>query len=520
MSIILPISDHANLASTTHGFDFIDLALVKPEEAALMLAPGDFAVKHKVLPIRIEGETLVCAIGSPDALQAADDLGVLTGMPVLPVLADPSLIKDKIDEYFLAKLLQGLAGDDDSTTVIEEISDLADLTRMADDSQVVGMVNAIFAQAVRDRASDIHIEPYEREVKVRYRIDGMLHEMMRPPRRLHNAIVSRLKILGEMNIAERRLPQDGRIKLNLGGRSIDVRVSIVPTGFGERAVMRILDKSTAMLSLEELGFGSDVLERYRKLITIPYGIILATGPTGAGKSTTLYASLQEIYSPHTNILTIEDPVEYQVPGISQIQVRANIGLTFANGLRSFLRQDPDIIMVGEIRDHETGEIAIHAALTGHVVFSTLHTNDAAGAVTRLVDMGLEPFLVASSLSGVVAQRLVRRVCSNCAESYQYEPEALRAIGIAPDETGNFMKGRGCERCSGTGYRGRVGLYELFLVDETIRRMTVDRSPSSAMKDHAVANQGMRTLIGDGRIAVIAGKTTPAEVMRVSQREDI
>ena len=391
MSINLPISENAVLASTVHGFETINLELIKPEEAALLLAPGDFAVKNKVLPIRLDGETLVVAIGSPDSLQAADDLGVLTGRPVLPVLADPQLIKDKIDEFFLARLLQGLAGEDESATMIDEISDLNDLTRMADDSQVVGMVNAIFAQAVRDRASDIHIEPYEREVKVRIRIDGMLHELMRPPKRLHNAIVSRLKILGEMNIAERRLPQDGRIKLNLGGRSIDVRVSIVPTGFGERAVMRILDKSTAMLSLEELGFGSDVLERYRKLITIPYGIILATGPTGAGKSTTLYASLQEIYSPHTNILTIEDPVEYQVPGISQIQVRANIGLTFANGLRSFLRQDPDVIMVGEIRDHETGEIAIHAALTGHVVFSTLHTNDAAGAVTRLVDMGLEPF---------------------------------------------------------------------------------------------------------------------------------
>ena len=519
MSINLPISENAPLAATTHGFEYVNLELVKPEPEALALAPGDFAVKHRVLPLALDGETLVVAIGSPDALQAADDLGVLTGRPVHPVLADPQLIKDKIDEFFLQKLLQGLAGDDDTTT-IEEVSDLTDLTRMADDSQVVGMVNAIFAQAVRDRASDIHIEPYEREVKVRYRIDGMLHEMMRPPKRLHNAIVSRLKILGEMNIAERRLPQDGRIKLNLGGRSIDVRVSIVPTTFGERAVMRILDKTTAMLSLEELGLSSDVLERYRKLITIPYGIILATGPTGAGKSTTLYASLQEIYSPSTNILTIEDPVEYQVPGISQIQVRSNIGLTFANGLRSFLRQDPDVIMVGEIRDHETGEIAIHAALTGHVVFSTLHTNDSAGAVTRLVDMGLEPFLVASSLSGVVAQRLVRRVCSNCAEPYEYEPEALRAIGIDPDQKGNFLKGRGCEKCTNTGYKGRVGLYELFLVDETIRRMTVDRAPSSALKEHAVQNQGMRTLIGDGRNAVLAGKTTPAEVMRVSQREDI
>jgi type II secretory ATPase GspE/PulE/Tfp pilus assembly ATPase PilB-like protein len=315
------------------------------------------------------------------------------------------------------------------------------------------------------------------------------------------------------------LPQDGRIKLTIAGRAVDVRLSIIPTVFGERAVMRILDKTTALLGLEELGMGADVLVKFRKIIGLPHGIILATGPTGSGKSTTLYASLQEIYSPQTNILTIEDPVEYQVAGIAQIQVRANIGLTFAAGLRSFLRQDPDVIMVGEIRDHETAEIAIHASLTGHLVFSTLHTNDAASAITRLLDMGVEPYLVASSVVGICAQRLVRRVCNNCARPDQPTRETLAAIGIKEAENGTFRRGAGCDRCQGTGYKGRQGLYELFVVDEEVRRMTVARNNASQMRDWAVKTQGMRTLLGDGRLAVLSGLTTPEEVLRVSQRED-
>jgi type II secretory ATPase GspE/PulE/Tfp pilus assembly ATPase PilB-like protein len=412
------------------GFEVVDLAEMKPNQEAMSLAPGQFALDKKVLPIGFDGETLIVAMGEPELLQAVDDLGILIGRPVRAVLGDPALIKERIDEFFLERLLEGMAADESTATEIEDTTDLADLTKMAEDSQVIKMVNGIFAQALRDAASDIHIEPYERSVKVRYRIDGMLAEMMRPAKRMHAAIISRIKILAELNIAERRLPQDGRIKLTLGGRQIDVRVSIVPTVYGERAVMRILDKGTAMLGLEELGMAGDTLDKFRKLISLPHGIILATGPTGSGKSTTLYASLQEIWSPTTNILTIEDPVEYQVAGIGQVQVRSNIGLTFASGLRSFLRQDPDIIMVGEIRDHETAEIAIHASLTGHLVFSTLHTNDAAGAVTRLLDMGVEPYLVASSLVGVMAQRLLRRVCSNCGEPATFSPESLRAIGMA------------------------------------------------------------------------------------------
>ncbi|HWD37552.1 MAG TPA: type II secretion system ATPase GspE [Fimbriimonas sp.] len=508
------------LAPLLNEFETVDLNLVKPEPEALAMAPGEFALKNQILPLALDGETLVVAMGSLNALSAVDDLGILIGRPVMPVLGDPSLIRERIEEYFLEKILQGLPSDDGGAAAeIDDSTDLADLTKMAGETAVIQMVNLIFAQAVRDGASDIHIEAYEREVKVRYRIDGMLHEALRPPKRMHNAIISRLKILGELNIAERRLPQDGRIKLTIAGRAIDVRLSIVPSVFGERAVMRLLDKTTALLGLEELGMGADVLVKYRKLISLPHGIILATGPTGSGKSTSLYASLQEIYSPSTNILTIEDPVEYQVPGISQIQVRPNIGLTFAAGLRSFLRQDPDVIMVGEIRDHETAEIAIHASLTGHLVFSTLHTNDAAGAVTRLLDMGVEPYLVASSVVGVVAQRLLRRVCPNCSQPDNPPQELLRAIGIKEGEKANYRRGAGCEKCQNTGYKGRQGLYELLIVDEEIRRMTVDRKSSNLMRDWAVKNQGMRTLLGDGRLAVMAGKTTVEEVLRVSQRED-
>ena len=505
------------------GFEWVDLDEVKPDDEAIALIEGDFALNHQLLPLFLTAGTLVVAMGSASSLGAVDELGLLLQRPTRAVLADPATVRQRIEEIFLEKILAGLPGqgseDASTATEIDDTTDLADLQKMAGETAVVQMVNLIFAQAVRDGASDIHIEPYEKEVKVRFRIDGMLRNMMAPPKRMHAALVSRLKILGEMNIAERRLPQDGRIKLVIAGRAIDVRVSIVPTVFGERAVMRILDKGTAMLGLEELGMQPDMLVRYRQIIKVPYGVVLATGPTGAGKSTTLYASLQEIWSPTTNILTIEDPVEYQVGGISQIQVRSAIGLTFANGLRSIVRQDPDVIMVGEIRDHETAEIAIHAALTGHLVFSTLHTNDSPGSVTRLLDMGVEPYLVASSLIGAVAQRLVRRVCGNCGAPDRPNPEALEAVGLSLDDSkAVYRRGMGCDKCQNTGFKGRVGLYELFTIDEPIRRMTVDRASSNQMKEYAVREHGMRTLLGDGRIAIQAGKTTPEEVMRVCQRE--
>ena len=520
------ISNHTEIEQNgiRDGFEWIDLEEVRPTQGALDLAPGDFALKFQVLPIEIRDGVLVAAIGAPESLSAVDDLGTLLQMPTKAVLAPAAQIREKIEEIFLEKILAGLPGQgDDSGLAVDDTTDLADLQKMAGETAVVQMVNLIFAQAVRDGASDIHIEPYERQTKIRYRVDGMLRDVMSPPKRMHAAVVSRLKILGEMNIAERRLPQDGRIRIVIAGRNVDVRVSIIPTVFGERTVMRILDKGTAMLGLEDLGMRSDTLERFRRLIKMPHGVILATGPTGSGKSTSLYAALQEIWSPTTNILTIEDPVEYQVSGIGQIQVRPQIGLTFANGLRSIVRQDPDVIMVGEIRDHETAEIAIQAALTGHLVFSTLHTNDAPGAVTRLLDMGVEPYLVASSLIGAVAQRLVRRVCSVCAEPYDPDPESLEAIGITPaDWIGEtpFRRGRGCDKCSRSGYRGRVGLYELLIVDDTVRRMTVDRKSSTDIKDEAVEHQGMRTLLGDGKMSVLQGKTTPEEVMRVCARESI
>ncbi|GDX40730.1 hypothetical protein LBMAG21_10220 [Armatimonadota bacterium] len=504
------------------GFEWVDLEEVKPEPSAIQLAPAEFALKYQLLPMKVEDGTLVVAVGSPQSLGAVDELGVLLQQPTRAVLANASLVREKIEEIFLDKILAGLDQNDDSTAAgFEDTTDLADLQKMAGETAVVQMVNLIFAQAVRDSASDIHIEPYEKQVKVRYRVDGMLHDALDPPKRMHAAIVSRIKILGELNIAERRLPQDGRIKIVIAGRPIDVRVSIVPTVFGERVVMRILDKGTAMLGLEELGMRPDTQNRYRQMIHTPYGVILATGPTGSGKSTSLYASLQEIWSPTTNILTIEDPVEYQVAGISQIQVRAHIGLTFANGLRSIVRQDPDVIMVGEIRDHETAEIAIHAALTGHLVFSTLHTNDAPGAITRLLDMGVEPYLVASSLIGAIAQRLVRRVCANCGAPDVPNEASLSALGISQsDWTGDtpFRRGMGCDRCQHTGFKGRQGLYELFVVDDAIRRMAVNREGSNVLRDHAIKAYNMRTLLGDGRLSVLEGKTTPEEILRVCQRE--
>ena len=520
------VIDKMSAANPSSAFEHISLEGRKVDITTVDLIPGEFALKNQVLPLSCTDGKVVVAIGNVDSLPAVQDLEILIGQTIEPVLTDPVQLKDKIEEVFLEKILSQVAGANDADTTIidsDDNTDLADLTKMAGETAVVQMVNLIFAQAVRDGASDIHIEAYEKDVKVRYRVDGMLQEVMKPPKRMHSALISRIKILGEMNIAERRLPQDGRIKITIAGRPIDIRVSILPTVFGERAVMRILDKGTAMLGLEELGVAPEVLERYRKVISQPYGIILATGPTGAGKSTTLYASLQEIWSPTTNIITVEDPVEYQVAGISQMQVRANIGLTFASGLRSIVRQDPDVIMVGEIRDHETAEIAIHASLTGHLVFSTLHTNDAPGAVTRLLDMGVEPFLVSSSLIGVVAQRLVRRICSNCSESVA-PPSAdiIEGLGITPEElqSANFRQGKGCDKCNNSGYKGRQGLYELFVIDENIKKMIVERRSSNELKSYAIKNQGLVTLLQDGKRNVLAGKTTAKEVLRVCQREEL
>ncbi len=378
-------------------------------------------------------------------------------------------------------------------------------------------------RAVKERASDIHIEPFEREVVVRYRIDGVLHNVLTPPKRVLSALISRVKIMAGLDIAERRVPQDGRIGIRLGDREVDIRVSIIPVANGERAVLRLLDKQHLLLQLDQLGFTPAHLERTSQLVRLSHGMLLVTGPTGSGKTTTIYAALSQINTPDKNILTIEDPIEYQLKGIGQMQINPKANLTFANCLRSILRQDPDVILVGEIRDVETAEISIHAALTGHLVFSTLHTNDAAGAVTRLLDMGIEPFLVASSVAAIVAQRLVRTICAACRQSYAPSAEELARLGVRPSALGGegrsitLARGAGCEVCGGSGYRGRVAIYEILPVDEQIRRLIMAKADAGAIRDAAVGT-GMRTLRVEGMAKVLQGQTTGEEVLRVTQQQ--
>ena len=409
----------------------IDLTSTPPDPEAIQIVPSEFALRHHLLPIRQEDHTLTVAMADPLDIQSIDDLRLLTGYSVVPMLASPSEIRRAAEQLYMRQMLEGVQAVEQVASDEESI-DVADLQKMAREELVIQMVNLIINQAIQDRASDIHVEPFEKELRVRYRVDGVLHEVNAPPKRLHAAIISRIKILSDMNIAERRLPQDGRMRIRSAGRQIDLRISTVPTLYGESAVLRILDKQTAMLGLQELGMFGDTFGRFRNLITEPHGIILVTGPTGSGKTTTLYAALNEIYSPEKKIITIEDPVEYQLGGINQIQVHPQIDLTFANGLRHIVRQDPDIIMVGEIRDKETVEIAIHAALTGHLVFSTLHTNDASGAISRVLDMGAEPYLVASSLIGSIAQRLVRLICPRCKAPTTESPVELQQVGITQE----------------------------------------------------------------------------------------
>ncbi|HEY3280748.1 MAG TPA: type II secretion system ATPase GspE [Armatimonadota bacterium] len=490
---------------------------VDPE--ALSKVPSEFALRHELIPLKSDDHTLVVAMANPLDVHPLDDLRLVTGLEIVPSIASPGDIRRAIEQLYMEKMIQDMSVQDVDPNG-DEGPDIADLQKMATEAVVIRLVNLIFNQAVQERASDIHVEPFEREVKVRYRVDGVLREAPSPPKQLHPAIVSRVKILADMNIAERRLPQDGRIRLRVSGRQIDVRVSTVPTLYGESLVMRILDKGTALLGLEQLGMSGDDLARFRRLILRPNGIILVTGPTGSGKSTSLYAALQEIYSGEKKIITVEDPVEYQLAGVNQIQVRPNIGLTFASGLRSIVRQDPDIIMVGEIRDVETVEISIHAALTGHLVFSTLHTNDAAGAMSRLLDMGAEPYLVASSLIGVAAQRLVRSICQKCKAPTTVKPELLREVGLTVEEAeGHVFKGKGCDECAGSGYKYRTGIYELMAIDDEVRRMVIERVSATQIKQYAM-KQGMRTLMGDGRNKILHGLTTVDEVLRVAQRDEI
>jgi general secretion pathway protein E len=452
-------------------------------------------------------------------MHVIDDLRALFGRPITPIVVPASAILDGINAAYDSAQgsAEAVMGDIEATeldAVAHELEEPRDLLDADDEAPIIRLVNSLLFQAVKDRASDIHIEPFEREVSVRFRIDGMLYDVLRPPRRYHSTIVARVKIMSGLDIAEKRLPQDGRLRFRAAGRDIDVRVSIVPTQFGERAVLRLLDRTGSLLSLEDLGLLGKNLETMQRLIQRSHGILLVTGPTGSGKTTTLYAGLSRLNSTLRNIVTIEDPIEYQLHGVGQIQVNPKIDLTFANGLRSILRQDPDVIMVGEIRDSETAEIAIQAALTGHLVFSTLHTNDSFGALSRLVDMGIEPFLVSSSLVGVMAQRLVRRVCPSCSSSEVATAAEERELGI-PSGARIARTGEGCDDCKGTGYRGRTGIHEILVVDDEVRALVMQRSDASAVRRLAVS-RGMATLRDDGASKVREGITTAEEVLRVTQ----
>ena len=505
------------------GSDEISPELIK-------LVPINFAKQARLMPLRREGEgadaTVVVALADPLDTGAIDNVRLLLNASINPILVPTQSIMDCINSVYdrakneAEQLVDDLeAGDLD--TVAHELEEPQDLLDSSDEAPIIRLVNSLLFRAAKERASDIHIEPQERDICVRFRVDGVLQEVIRPPKRFQNSIVSRVKIMGGLNIAEKRLPQDGRIRVKLAGRDIDIRLSTTPTVYGERSVLRLLDKSAVLLDLAEIGMDTDQLARMESIIHKSHGICLVTGPTGSGKTTTLYAALSKINRPDLNIMTIEDPVEYQLEGISQTPVNPKIELTFANGLRSFLRQDPDVIMVGEIRDLETAEIAIQASLTGHLVFSTVHTNDAAGAVTRLVDMGVEPFLVASSLMGVLAQRLVRTLCKECREDYLPTPEELREIGITAkmllDAGGRLYRPTGCNECNNTGYRGRLGIYEMMMLDDDIRQLILKNVDSGTIKKQAVA-KGMKTLMDDGARKVLRGVTSIAEVLSVTQED--
>jgi general secretion pathway protein E len=489
--------------------------------------PINFAKQTRLMPLRMEHGGVVVAMADPLDTGAVDSLRLLLGAAVSPLLVPTQSILDCINSVYdrAANEAEQLVGDleaGDLDTVAHELEEPQDLLDSSDEAPIIRLVNSLLFRASKERASDIHIEPQEKDICVRFRVDGVLQEVIRPPKRFQNSIISRVKIMGGLNIAEKRLPQDGRIRIKLAGRDIDIRLSTTPTVYGERVVMRLLDKSSVLLDLVEIGMDKAQLAIIESLIHRSHGIILVTGPTGSGKTTTLYAALSKINQPDLNIMTIEDPVEYQLKGISQTPVNAKIELTFANGLRSFLRQDPDVIMVGEIRDKETAEIAIQASLTGHLVFSTVHTNDAAGAVTRLVDMGVEPFLVASSLMGVLAQRLVRVLCKECRKAYIPTDEELKEIGITQQQVreaagGMIYKPVGCPACNMTGYRGRNGIYEMMLVDDDVRQLILKNVDSGSIKKSAVS-KGMLTLLDDGASKVLTGMTSIAEVLSVTHED--
>ena len=485
--------------------------------------PIQFLKKYMMVPVLTSQGSLV-AINDPLQFQPLDDLTMLLGLngvevvlaPQPAILSTINFIYD-ISRNSAEQVIQDMHSED-SDLIISEIEGAGDILDDTSDAPIIKLVNLMLSQAIKDRASDIHIEPTQTRLKIRYRMDGILYDMLTPPKHIQSALTSRIKIMADMNIAEKRLPQDGRIEIKIGNKNIDIRVSTIPTAFGERVVLRLLDKTNVLLRVADLGMSGDKLKEFDRLIHMVHGIILVTGPTGSGKTTTLYAALSSINNTDINIITIEDPIEYQIEGIGQIQVNPKINLSFANGLRSIVRQDPDVILVGEIRDLETAEIAIQSALTGHLVFSTLHTNDSASSITRLIDMGIEPFLVTSSVVAILAQRLIRVICPKCKEAYEPSEESLRNIGLSlkmiPER--KLYRGKGCENCLQTGYKGRTGIFELMVLNEDLQNIILKTSDSNMIKHKAVEN-GMIILRRDGARKVLEGITTVEEVFRVTQQ---
>jgi len=520
--------DLTKILSQQYGVPSIHLGKIDLDEAVVKLIPSEVAQKYLIMPVARTGATLTIAMVDPTNVFAMDDIKFMTGYNVEPVVASEVSIKEAIDRYYgsihaleLKKVMDEMAHEEEQNLEVleeEEEVDLAKLEASSEEAPVVRLVNLILTDSIKRGASDIHIEPYEKDFRVRFRIDGVLYEIMQPPMKLRDAMTSRLKIMAKLDISEKRLPQDGRIKIKMKlqgkNREMDYRVSVLPTLFGEKIVLRLLDKENLMLDMTRLGFEQESLTRFEKAIFKPYGMVLVTGPTGSGKTNTLYSSISRVNTPETNIMTAEDPVEFNLHGINQVQVKEQIGLNFAAALRSFLRQDPNIILVGEIRDFETAEIAVKAALTGHLVLSTLHTNDAPSTISRLMNMGIEPYLVATSVHLICAQRLVRRLCKECREIVSMPSQAMQDIGFSAAEAGTvaIYKGRGCQTCNNTGYKGRVGLYEVMEITDSVREMILTGASAIELKNKA-SEEGMITLRGSGLRKLKAGQTTVEEVVR-------
>ncbi len=518
--------DLITFLSKQYGVPSINLSEFEADAAVVKIIPADVAQKYQIVPVNRAGSTLIIAMTDPSNIFAIDDIKFMTGYNVEVVVASESAIKTAIDKYYdqsasLADVMGDLDMEDLEVVDTADEVDVSSLERATEDAPVVKLVNLILTDAIKRKASDIHIEPYERSFRVRYRIDGVLYEVMKPPLKLKNAITSRIKIMAELDIAERRLPQDGRIKIKLGGgQDMDYRVSVLPTLFGEKIVLRLLDKSNLQLDMTKLGYEPDALHHFKEAIHKPFGMVLVTGPTGSGKTVSLYSALGELNKTTENISTAEDPVEFNFAGINQVQMHEDIGLNFAAALRSFLRQDPDIIMIGEIRDFETAEIAIKAALTGHLVLSTLHTNDAPATINRLLNMGVEPFLVASAVNLITAQRLARRVCSECKEPEEIPVQALIDAGVAPEEAPSYVcyKGTGCAKCNNTGYKGRVGFYQVMPMLEEIRELILNGANTAEIKRESM-RLGIKTMRQSGLTKLKEGVTSFEEVLRVTVADE-